>query len=98
MDGSRRGSMSRRNVMRLLGLGTGVGLLSAVKPIEGAVGLVQGGGRGNAAAIPDNAVVRTVLKDVRPDSLGNGAVLFHEHLSVNFQRGKPQLGAATPPE
>ena len=39
-----------------------------------------------AAAVdfPKGAVIRTLLKDVAPDSLGKGAVLFHEHLSMKY--------------
>src|ERR1700676_1599630 len=32
-------------------------------------------------AFPDGAVIRTVLKDYRPEELGGGASLFHEHMS-----------------
>jgi len=33
---------------------------------------------------PAGAVIRTVLKDVRPDALAAGATLFHEHLSISY--------------
>lgn len=33
---------------------------------------------------PTVAVIRTVLKDVSPDSLAGGATLFHEHLSISY--------------
>jgi phosphotriesterase-related protein len=33
---------------------------------------------------PRGAVIRTLLKDVNPDSLADGAVLFHEHLSMRY--------------
>ena len=39
---------------------------------------------------PDNAVIRTILRDVAPASLAGGATLFHEHLDL-FQ------GYASPP-
>jgi phosphotriesterase-related protein len=32
------------------------------------------------------AIIRTVLKDIRPDSLGSAATLFHEHLSFEWAR------------
>jgi phosphotriesterase-related protein len=38
------------------------------------------------------AVIRTILKDVPPGALGNGAILFHEHLSFGssfFERMRP---------
>lgn len=31
---------------------------------------------------PAGAIIRTLLKDYRPDELGGGATLFHEHLSL----------------
>jgi phosphotriesterase-related protein len=33
---------------------------------------------------PKGAVIRTLLKDVNPDSLAGGATLFHEHLSMHY--------------
>src|SRR5215831_15613779 len=29
-------------------------------------------------------IIRTLLKDVPPDALGSGAILFHEHLSIRY--------------
>jgi phosphotriesterase-related protein len=78
--------------MRLLAGGAGIGLFPSMRDAAGAATLV--GQRSGAA--PPALVVRTILKDLAPDALGTGAVLFHEHLSVNFQRGRPQPGAAPP--
>jgi phosphotriesterase-related protein len=36
---------------------------------------------------PKGAVIRTLLKDVPPESVGSGAVLFHEHLSMRYPLG-----------
>jgi phosphotriesterase-related protein len=33
-------------------------------------------------AFPEGVVIRTVLKDYRPEELGGGATLFHEHMSL----------------
>ena len=33
-----------------------------------------------------SAIIRTVLKDIAPDSLGSAATLFHEHLSFEWAR------------
>ena len=33
---------------------------------------------------PKGAIIRTLLKDIPPDALAGGAVLFHEHLSMHF--------------
>jgi len=35
-----------------------------------------------APQFPKGAIIRTVLKDVAPESLSGGATLFHEHLSL----------------
>jgi len=32
---------------------------------------------------PKRAIIRTLLRDYSPDGLGNGAILFHEHMSYN---------------
>jgi predicted metal-dependent phosphotriesterase family hydrolase len=37
-----------------------------------------------AIAFPKGAVIRTLLKDVPPESLSGGPVLFHEHLSMHY--------------
>ncbi len=34
-------------------------------------------------------VIRTLLKDVPPEALSSGAVLFHEHLSMRYPPGTP---------
>jgi hypothetical protein len=34
------------------------------------------------SAFPEGAVIRTVLKDYRPEELDSGATLFHEHMSL----------------
>src|SRR5215467_5844407 len=40
----------------------------------------------SAQDVPRGAVIRTVLKDIAPDSLGSAATLFHEHLSFEWAR------------
>jgi len=35
-----------------------------------------------APSFPEGAVIRTLLKDYRPEELGGGATLFHEHMSL----------------
>jgi phosphotriesterase-related protein len=60
--------LSRREVLRMIGLGAAAAALPAAS---------------SAAAItfPKGAVIRTVLKDYAPEDLAAGATLFHEHLS-----------------
>jgi phosphotriesterase-related protein len=33
-------------------------------------------------AFPKNAIIRTILKDMKPEELAGGATLFHEHMSL----------------
>lgn len=51
---------------------------------------------------PGGAVIRTVLKDIAPDSLGTTATLFHEHLSWEWARVSPPpangVGRPGPPK
>jgi phosphotriesterase-related protein len=68
-------SVSRREVLAL----AGAALLS---------GCTGAGGR--AAKTPARAVIRTLLRDVAPAALGDGAVLFHEHLSMRYPPGAEQ--------
>jgi len=66
---SRSSALSRREALRLLGLG----VAAAAFP------------RTVAAApptFPKGAIIRTILKDYDPQELGGGATLFHEHMSL----------------
>src|SRR5438105_1356126 len=52
--------------------------------------------------LPRGSIIRTLVRDVPPDGLGAGAVLFHEHLSINLAglglgRGARQGAPPTPP-
>ena len=40
-----------------------------------------------SAVFPKGAVIRTLLKDLPPESVGSGSVLFHEHLSMRYPLG-----------
>jgi phosphotriesterase-related protein len=44
--------------------------------------------------VPKGAIVRTILKDVPPDALANGATLIHEHLGNNVDLMVDELKAA----
>jgi phosphotriesterase-related protein len=67
--------MTRREVLRLVAAGAGAALV----PRWAALSARQG----NQAR---GAIIRTVLKDIAPDSLGSAATLFHEHLSFEWAR------------
>ncbi len=80
---------NRRQAMRLIGLGS-VSLAVACRgggqdsPPSGAEPAASSAGAGGGLSVfPGGAIVRTILADVAPDTLSHGAVLFHEHLSLN---------------
>lgn len=85
-----RADMSRREAMRLLGIGTGVGVASA---LGGGLDLLASSQRAAQSAtgltdVPKQAVIRTLLKDVSPDAI-TGATLIHEHMSLTNWRQPP---------
>jgi phosphotriesterase-related protein len=47
-------------------------------------GLCQIGAGLPAPHFPKGAIIRTLLKDLPPQALASGAVLFHEHLSIHY--------------
>jgi phosphotriesterase-related protein len=61
--------LTRRSVLRLFGMAALFGQ-RAQQPV--------------ALPFPHGAVIRTLLKDMPPDALAGGPVLFHEHLSMHF--------------
>jgi hypothetical protein len=67
--------LSRREAMAVLG-GTIVASMSRVRGETTTSAAATSG-----IQIASRRIIRTLLKDVSPDTLGNGAVLFHEHLS-----------------
>src|SRR5258708_25330110 len=86
----------------MLGIGAGLGLVSfgrggallSAWPLQAAAG--------RPGRIPKGAIIRTILKDLPPDGLGSGAVLFHEHMSFDssfFEKMRPANAPrpATPP-
>jgi phosphotriesterase-related protein len=100
MRDDQREPMTRREWIRLLGAGAGLGFLRPWDEDE-LLAAVGQAGRAQKVAFPRGAIVRTILKDVPPDTLGTGVTLFHEHLSINLsglagRGGQPtaQQGAA----
>ena len=73
--------MDRRDVLRLLAC-------SAVAPL-------QTSAPGSALTFPKGATIRTVLRDVSPDTMTK-ATLFHEHLSFEWARVAPQSNRSGP--
>jgi phosphotriesterase-related protein len=81
--------INRRRLLRLIAAGGVLPLAHVRTGLSEAAPLKAAPLQAAPAASVGGAIVRTVLKDVAPDALGSGAVLFHEHLSVDFQRAKP---------
>ncbi len=57
---------TRRELLGVLGLGAAAAALPAA----------------TGPQFPKGAIIRTILKDLRPEALAGGATLFHEHLSL----------------
>jgi phosphotriesterase-related protein len=77
----RAAGLSRRDAMRLVGVGAGLGLATSLQREAGLLSAFQTTGKSSTVAFPKGAIIRTILKDLPPDALGTGATLFHEHLS-----------------
>jgi phosphotriesterase-related protein len=76
--------MTRRDMVRLTAIGAGGAVLSVLGQRAELIAGVLQTSRGSAATFPRGAIIRTLLKDLPPESLANGPTLFHEHLSINL--------------
>src|SRR6266567_6427162 len=72
--------LSRREAIALLGVGAGVGAWTTLR------------GAAQTPSFPRGAVIRTLLKDVSPESI-TGSTLFHEHLSIRYPLTKAMAEA-----
>jgi phosphotriesterase-related protein len=106
MKHARALSLSRREAMRLLGVGAGLGLVTACTPGSGPqteTATESAAPSGSSAlTFPEGAIVRTILGDVAPEQLSSGATLFHEHVSFSYSSPPPRPPSAaaapgTPP-
>ena len=86
MPTASRSGWSRREAIGLIGAG-GAGVAS----------LWWGGTHLGAQPPASAAIIRTVLDDVPPDALGDGATLFHEHLSMTDEFVNRLLPQGAPP-
>ena len=96
--------LSRRDALALLGAGAGLGLVSALggEAESAAAWLQTASSATRMTPIPRGAIIRTILKDLPPEGLGNGAILFHEHMSFDstfYEKMRPANAPrpATPP-
>ncbi len=83
--GSCRPGLSRRDAIGILGSYLGTGLASTLRA-GAATAAEQTTFRSvQRVTVPRGAIVRTVLKDLSPDALVNGATLIHEHLGTDVE-------------
>src|SRR5580704_16148795 len=96
MKDSRSTRLSRREAINLLGVGAGLGFVTALRQEAGWAAAL---GQAPAAKVtfPKGAIIRTILKDVSPEALGTGATLFHDHLSMSSSRPYARPSATPPP-
>lgn len=76
-SGSKR--VSRRTALGFLGTAVGAAVASACR--QGGIGRPPDGHGRQARG---RTIIRTVQRDIAPAELGTGALLFHEHLSMNL--------------
>ena len=78
--------LNRREALALLGVTAGAGVAAAFARDAGV--LAPSGQNAAAAprsaAFPQGAVIRALLKDLPPETLAGGPVLFQEHLSMRY--------------
>jgi phosphotriesterase-related protein len=80
----------------LQALSTTLGAAFAARATDGwAAAPAPQAGAPRPAAIPRNAIIRTVLQDLRPETLRT--ILFHEHLSIDVPPPQPRPADAPPP-
>jgi len=85
--------LSRRQAIGLLGMGTGLGLFSAIRPASILAAPLQASAK--RVTFEKGAIIRTILKDLAPESL-SGDILFHEHLDGVYNRTERQLKLPPP--
>src|SRR5258706_10980199 len=97
-------SLTRREAIGLLGGAAAAGVAGALGQnftLSAAAQTARAGA--STVRFPRGAIIRTLLKDMNPDSLGHGALLFHEHLSYNnaffakLRTEAPQRAGGPPP-
>ena len=73
--------LTRREALGLLGAAAGLGLGTAVHGGQGLAVVSQTQfTSAEPPVFPAGAIIRTLRGDVAPETLANGATLFHEHL------------------
>lgn len=83
--------MNRRQAIALLSSGAGVAIVSALRgdPAFGQPGGWFAARSPKSPSFRKGTVIRTILKDIPPESMPNGSVQFHEHLRGAFEPTLP---------
>ena len=71
--------VTRREAIRLLGAGAATFAAACREPVEPTASSAVAE---SAVVAPDRPIIRTILRDIAPEELGDGAILMHEHLSA----------------
>ncbi len=85
--------LNRREALSLLGAG-------AIVTAASVIGVPAFGKDKKFAAVKNAPIIRTLLKDLTPRELGDGYILFHEHLSLRYPLTRAMAekqGVAVPP-
>ena len=77
--------LSRRELLALLGATSTAAAAACGRSESPAPAPAGGPAETGSPAPPASLIIRTILQDVPPAGLGEGAVLFHEHVSLNNQ-------------
>src|SRR5262245_21442686 len=84
--------MTRREAMTLLGSGAGLVLARTLGDNPAQLFAQPGGwfsAPGSKPTFPKGSVIRTIAKDIPPESLANGSVQIHEHIGGQFRPTPP---------
>ena len=91
---SRRPGLTRRQAIGILGGCVGTGVVATLR-VGTATAAAQATFRSvQRITVPKGAIVRTILKDVPPDALVNGATPSHEHLGTDVDLMVEELKGA----
>jgi phosphotriesterase-related protein len=85
-------SISRRDLLRLVGSAAGAGVVESwfhTAPAFGQPGAWYAARGPNSVTFLKGSVIRTILKDIPPDQMPNGSVQIHEHVTGVFTRTPP---------
>ena len=89
---SRSARFGRRDLMRLFGVGAGLGVVTGWGQVSELIAdSFQRGAGAQPVQFPRGAIIRTSLKDIDPNAI-TGATLIHEHLG----NGRPGRGGGPP--